>query len=268
MLPLCALLPEEAARVRGVVSDVDDTILDHGALTEAALAALFRADRAGLPVVLATGRSIAFAEVLARLWPVAGVVAENGALACIRRDRRVVRLDPLTADQRGQRRARLDLIVTEVRAAFPTALLSDDASGRVSDVTFDIGEACFVPAEQVRAMAAHAEKLGARTTTSSVHLHLTLDGHDKASGVLEFLHRQCGVDPTLARSRWAYLGDSTNDAPAFAAFRTTFGVANVRAALPSLVVPPRYLAAAERGAGFAEILDALLRHARGPSSSP
>ena len=54
------------------------------------------------------------------------------------------------------------------------------------------------------------------------------------------------------------LGDSVNDAPAFAAFRPSFGVANVRRAVPLLSLPPRFIAKSERGAGFAEIVDALL----------
>ena len=58
--------------------------------------------------------------------------------------------------------------------------------------------------------------------------------------------------------RWAFAGDSANDAACFAALRTTFGVANVRAFVPRLSVPPRYVTEAERGDGFAEIARTLL----------
>jgi hypothetical protein len=44
-----------------------------------------------------------------------------------------------------------------------------------------------------------------------------------------------------------------NDAVAFAAFRITFGVANVAPYVPRLSVPPRYVATRAMGAGFAEI---------------
>lgn len=260
MRPLAALSPSEAARIQGLATDIDDTILDHGALAPATLAALWRAEEAGFPVLLATGRSIAFAEVLVRMWPCVGAVAENGALAAVRRERhgRVLRLDTQSAEGRGRLRAKLDRIVQEVSAAFPTVRLSDDAAGRISDVTFDIGEADVVPREVVREMVQLAERLGARTTTSSVHLHLTLDHADKASGILHFLATERGVDPTLARGRWAFVGDSSNDAPAFSAFRQSFGVANVRASLDRLVVPPRYLTPSMRGAGFVELVDQLL----------
>ncbi len=59
--------------------------------------------------------------------------------------------------------------------------------------------------------------------------------------------------------RWAYVGESTNDALMFQHFEHSIGVANVRrfeAALPHL---PRYVATSERGAGFAEVAAAILQ---------
>ena len=264
MRPLSSLPVSVAARLTGLATDVDDTVLDHGLLGNAALAALWSARDANFPVLLATGRSVAFAEVLVRMWPVIGAVAENGALAVIRRGHGIERLDPRSPEERARVRERLETIVSEVRCAFPDATLSDDASGRVSDVTFDIGETKRVPRVEVAEMAALAERLGARTTTSSVHLHLTLDQADKASGILGFLVDQCRVDPTWARGRWAYVGDSVNDAPAFGAFRNSFGVANVESSLRSLVVPPRYVTRAPRGQGFAELMSALLSSRSSP----
>ena len=60
--------------------------------------------------------------------------------------------------------------------------------------------------------------------------------------------------------RYAFVGDSGNDAACFAAFRTTFGVANVRASLGRLSVTPRYVASRAMGEGFAEIAAAILAH--------
>jgi hydroxymethylpyrimidine pyrophosphatase-like HAD family hydrolase len=97
---------------------------------------------------------------------------------------------------------------------------------------------------------------GGRVITSSVHLHLTLDGHDKASGAIHFLWRRFGTDPSICRTRFAFIGDSENDAACFGAFRTTIGVRNLRGA-PTLT--PRFITEAARGAGFAEAASALLR---------
>ena len=95
---------------------------------------------------------------------------------------------------------------------------------------------------------------GARSFLSSVHLHATFDPDDKASGSIAYLARAFGEDPGAAtRARWAFVGDSGNDAACFAAFRVTFGVANVRAHLARIPVTPRYVARKTMGEGFAEI---------------
>ena len=119
-------------------------------------------------------------------------------------------------------------------------------------MTLDIGEHRSAPAEVVRAARAEARARGVRTLESSVHLHLSHEVDDKASGALRAIAR-LGEDVTAARARWAFVGDSANDAAAFAAFATSFGVANVRRHVRALTVAPRYVAGAEMGAGFAEI---------------
>jgi hydroxymethylpyrimidine pyrophosphatase-like HAD family hydrolase len=82
-----------------------------------------------------------------------------------------------------------------------------------------------------------------------VHLHLTFDGDDKASGVVRTVRLLWGTDPTLLRFRYAFIGDSENDAACFAAFRTTIGVKNL-SGRPT--VGPRFVTSAARGRGFAE----------------
>jgi hypothetical protein len=86
-----------------------------------------------------------------------------------------------------------------------------------------------------------------------VHLHLTFETEDKATGTVGLLRRCFGEDPTAARARYAFIGDSANDAAAFGAFLTTFGVANIAAHLRGISVPPRYVAREPMGRGFAAI---------------
>jgi hypothetical protein len=60
------------------------------------------------------------------------------------------------------------------------------------------------------------------------------------------------------RERWVFVGDSPNDAPLFAYFPHSVGVANVRAFADRIVTLPAYVTAGEGGAGFAELAQALL----------
>ena len=126
---------------------------------------------------------------------------------------------------------------------------------RLADYTFDIAESRQVDAAVVQAAMDLARERGARVVRSSIHLHLSFDGDDKASGVLRFLRLVHGVDSTAARHRFAFIGDSENDAPCFGAFEHTFGVANLRGR-PSLL--PGYRASQPMGAGFAEIAQVIL----------
>jgi HAD superfamily hydrolase (TIGR01484 family) len=248
-------VPAAAARaLAGVVFDLDDTLLDRGALSEAAYSALFRLREAGLSLIACTGRPAGWGEVIQRQWPVDATVVENGAMALVRgSDDRVVALDRLGAEARRARRTELVGLAEELVRCFPATALADDNGARVTDVTLDIGEHRRAPDAEVQEMRAHARVRGVRTLQSSVHLHLTREVDDKASGVLRLLVERFGEDPTRARKRYAFVGDSANDGPAFAAFLLTFGVANVRAHLGKLSVPPRFVAPSPMGRGFAEI---------------
>lgn len=258
MKPLAALAPEEARRLDGLLFDLDDTVLSHGLLTRDAFGAIWDLRDAGLRLVAVTGRPSGWGEVIARQWPIDGVVTENGAVHVVR-DGKGVRLIFDGADAEVEaRRAKLDALVERVSRELSHVRLADDNHGRRADVAWDVGERVTLPESDVAALARIVVEAGARTTRSSVHLHATYERDDKASGVVRFLRERFGVDAGAALHRYAFVGDSANDAACFSAFTTTFGVANVRAFVDRVTVPPRYVATAERGAGFAEIARAIL----------
>lgn len=253
MRAIAQLTAEEARRIESVVFDLDDTVLDHGRLTEAAYGALFRMRESGLALVACTGRPAAWAEIVCRQWPVDAALAENGAVAFRREPSgRVVLIDPEGAEERHARRLRLREGALALIAELPELALADDNGGRITDVTFDIGEHRKVAHDVVQRARAFLDQRGFRSFASSVHLHMTLDGYDKASG-WAWLARRGGQDPARALARGCFVGDSANDAAAFAAFGTSVGVANVAPYLGRLSVPPRWVTTAPMGAGFAEL---------------
>jgi HAD superfamily hydrolase (TIGR01484 family) len=258
MRPLSTLPADEARGLRGLLFDLDDTVLTHGLLTRAAYDALWSLRDAGLALVAVTGRPCGWGQVVARQWPVDGCVTENGAVHVRREGASIAVDDACDAATRRGRRVRLAQLVERVRELVPEARLTDDVELRRSDVTWDVGERMRLPDDRVRAIVRAIEEAGARWSRSSVHLHASYDADDKASGVLRFLHAHLGVEAGAAVVRFAFAGDSGNDAACFAAFRTTFGVANVRAAARTLSVPPRFVAPRPMGDGFADIAAALL----------
>jgi len=253
---ISALTREEAARLRGVAFDLDDTLLDHGRLHEATYSALFRLVEAGLQLYGVTGRPAGWADVLARLFPVRAIVAENGAIVCARRGERVVMLDSVDAATRRQREQNLDGLLARFRRQFSDFEPADDVRARVSDRTFDIGEYRQVAPERVAEASAFLREQGARVFVSSVHLHATFDYADKASGTVRLLAQDSGLDSTAVRYAYAYLGDSENDASCFAAFAVSIGVANLRG---RATLRPRFITSQPMGAGVAEAAEAILR---------
>ena len=259
MKPLAELSNEEARSLRGLLFDLDDTLLTHGTLTREAYEALWDLKGEGLMLVAVTGRPSGWGEVIARQWPIEAAVTENGAVVVAREGRGIARFERCDEAERRSRRIRLARLVEEVRAVVPEARLTDDVDARRADVTWDIGERVRLQADRIDAIRRVIASAGARSFASSVHVHATFDIDDKASGTIAYLRRGFGEDAGAATmARWAFVGDSGNDAACFAAFRITFGVANVRANLPRIPVTPRYVAELEMGAGFAEIAQAIL----------
>jgi HAD superfamily hydrolase (TIGR01484 family) len=259
MRPLAELTRDEARGLLGLLFDLDDTLLSHGVLTREAYGALWDLKDAGLRLVAVTGRPSGWGEVIARQWPIDAAVTENGAIAVVREAGSVALRERCDAEERARRRAKLEAIVHEVARVVPEAKLTDDVGARRADVTWDIGERVKLPEERVVAIARVIAAAGARTFASSVHIHATFETDDKASGTLHFLARAFGEDAGAATAaRYAFVGDSGNDAACFSAFRMTFGVANVKRHLARIPVTPRYVAQAEMGEGFAEVARAIL----------
>jgi HAD superfamily hydrolase (TIGR01484 family) len=247
--PIAELDRTTAKNLIGVLFDLDDTLLDHGELTEIAYAALYRLRESGLRLMAVTGRPSGWGEVLTRMWPLDGMVTENGTIAILDRGRTVEIVDEVDPQTRSRRSALRDELVSDLRHHFPAICPALDVHLRRADYTFDIGETRTVACSEVDRMEAFARARGARTVRSSVHLHVCYDGSDKASGAIRAIVRAFEQDATTARARFAFIGDSENDEPAFNAFLTTAGVGNLRGT-PTL--SPRYRTTAERGRGFAE----------------
>jgi len=257
--PLASFSSSRARALRGVLFDLDDTVLSHGRLELAAYTAMCRAAESGLVLVAVTGRPCAWGEVLARQWPVRFAVVENGALAIVRDGAGVRVEDTCNAAERARRSGALREIEREMKEKMPTLFPADDAWCRRTDTTWDIGERARAPDDVVVAAKEIIRNAGAMSFASSVHLHASFDRTDKAQGTVSFLRQILGEDESSALHAFAFVGDSTNDAPAFSAFHATFGVANARRYASKMAVPPRFMAAAEMGQGFAEILETLIR---------
>jgi HAD superfamily hydrolase (TIGR01484 family) len=263
-------IPAEAARnLIGVFTDIDDTLTTDGRLPAAAYGALERLSDAGLAVVPITGRPAGWCDMVARFWPVAGVVGENGAFYFRHdeRSRKMIRRFVASAEERAANRARLAVLGERILAQVPGAAISADQLYREADLAIDFCEDVpALPASEVDRIKRIFEEEGAVAKISSIHVNGWFGQYDKLSMTRLFVKDVLGIDLDATRERFVFCGDSPNDSPMFGFFPYGCGVANVLEFANRMPATPAYIAASRGGQGFVEIADILLS-ARQPQAA-
>lgn len=259
MNPL-ALWPAAArARIHGVLTDIDDTLTTDGAITPDALDALHRLRAAGLPVFAITGRPAGWSEAFALAWPVDAIVAENGAVALWRGASGELCRDHLQdAATRAANFHQLQVTAQRVLAELPQTRLATDSPGRETDIAIDHSEFAHLDETDIARVVQLMKSEGLNATVSSIHINGWIGGHDKLAGARWIVRSRLGRTLDDELDHWVYVGDSTNDARMFGHFPHSVGVANVARFRDALTQLPRYVAQGERGAGFAEVANAVL----------
>src|SRR5215469_13335357 len=132
----------EAKGVRYVLMDIDDTLTREGKLLASSYTALWTLKEAGLRVIPVTGRPAGWCDLIARQWPVDGVVGENGAMyfRYLDGERRMLRVYARDPAARAADRARLDEIRAAVLAEVPGAAVAADQAYREADLAIDFCE--------------------------------------------------------------------------------------------------------------------------------
>ena len=257
-----ATMPDTVRRaIRFVFTDIDDTLSTDGRVTALAFGALERLQAAGKIVVPVTGRPAGWCDHIARMWPVDAIVGENGAffMRYDRKARTMTRRFAMDEEERRARRGRLAAIADEIIAAIPGCALASDQPYRETDLAIDYCEdVARLPQADVDRIVASMRAHGLAAKQSSIHVNGWFGDYDKLAMTGVLLREAFGVSLDDARKRSVFVGDSPNDAPMFAFFPASVGVANVRVFLDRIATPPAYLTDKASGAGFAELAHCLL----------
>ena len=256
--PLTELPAAALRRVRGVLTDIDDTLTRGGALDPAAAVALDALRAAALPVIAITGRPQGWSEPFACAWPVAAIVAENGGVALIPAGGGLVIEYAQDAATRARNALRLQAAAARVQAEVPGATLARDSAGRVTDIAVDHSEFAHLDQRQIEQVVAVMRAEGLHATVSSIHVNGWIGGHDKLSGARWIVQRLYGRDLDTELGQWLYVGDSTNDQTMFGHFPLSVGVANLLHFADRLHTWPAFITEGERGVGVAQLVAALL----------
>jgi len=262
MLAISALSDETAHNLLGVFTDIDDTLTTDGRLHAAAYAALERLERCGLAVVPITGRPAGWCDMIARFWPVAGVIGENGAFyfSYDRATRKMMRRFMAGEDERRENRERLADLASAILAAVPGSAVSADQLYRETDLAIDYCEDVSpLPDRSVDKIVALFKAEGAVAKVSSIHVNGWFGAYDKLVMSRRFAAEVLDVDLDADESRFIFCGDSPNDAPMFKFFSNACGVANVHKYAGRITSNPTYVTKAQAGEGFVELADHLVR---------
>jgi HAD superfamily hydrolase (TIGR01484 family) len=263
MKPIQDFPPAVARALLGVFFDIDDTFTTRGKIHPAPFQALWALKEAGLRVVPITGRPAGWCDHIARMWPVDGVVGENGALYFWYdpQEQKVKRrfIDP--DHVREEKRCRLTAVREEILRAVPGAAVASDQPYREADLAIDYCEdVAPLPQEEVARICAIFQKHGATYKVSSVHVNGWFGDYNKLNMTQRFALEQWGRPLDDDKDRFIFCGDSPNDEPMFAYFPYAVGVENLRTFTDQITHLPAYIASQEGGAGFAEIAQIILQN--------
>ncbi len=263
MQPISAISPGLCGRLRYLFSDIDDTMTDEGLLPASSLDGMWRLHQAGIKVVPVTGRPAGWCDHIARMWPVDAVVGENGAFyfSYDRAERRMHRVYVLAEEERRAGLSRLEEARRRVLEAVPEAAIAADQPFRLYDLAIDFAEDVGPLAdEQIDRICGVLDEVGLNYKISSIHVNAWAGDYDKVGCMRLLLARDAAAPAAQALEESVFIGDSPNDEPAFAAFSSSIGVANVRDFAARLTTPPAYVTDTRGARGFAEAVDTILSY--------
>ncbi|NQT55494.1 MAG: HAD-IIB family hydrolase, partial [Desulfobacteraceae bacterium] len=190
--------PEHSRKnIRYVLTDIDDTLTLKGRLPAVAFITMERLRKAGIHVIPITGRPAGWCDHIARMWPVDGVVGENGALYFWfdEEEQKLKKrfFDP--EDIRANKRQNLKLIREEILASVPGSAVASDQRYRETDLAIDYCEDVEpLDRKAVDQICNIFKKHGATCKVSSIHVNGWFGDYDKLKMTKIFVHERWGLD--------------------------------------------------------------------------
>ena len=256
MIALSSLKPGHFAHIKGVCFDIDDTFSSHGKILPEAFQSLWDLKKNGYFLIPVTGRPAGWCDLIARFWPIDGVVGENGAFTFFLHQKKRQRLETLSEADSIAARSKLASLRNAIQSEFKDAKFASDQDYREYDLAVDFCEDVPAwPEKEVDRLVAFCQAQGAIAKVSSIHVNTWFGQYTKIEGIRKFAtFAKKNIDSNFpSLDQFIYIGDSPNDEPMFEAFEESVGVANVQQFLPKMKHPPRYLTPSEAGLGFSEL---------------
>ena len=259
---ISAMSKQQLNEVKIILTDIDDTLTTDGRLKSNAYSALENLSNSGFIVIPVTGRCAGLCDHIARMWPVNGVVGENGAFffSYNHESKKMQQTYCQTPKERKENHLALHEIKKTILKNVSGSALASDQDYRHTDLAIDFAEdVATLSSNKIKEIVTIAENAGAIAKVSSIHVNCWIGSHNKLSTSLTTLEQVFGVSNSNIQNEVLFIGDSPNDSMMFDYFNKSVGVANVMDFIKELDKPPKYITLNHSGEGFVELADSLLR---------
>lgn len=255
MKPISEIDPKN---VEIIFTDIDDTLTDSGQLGDVAYTALWRLKEKGFKVVPVTGRPAGWCEMIARFWPVDAVVGENGAFYFMYKNKKMRRYFSISSKKYRRQKQKLTRVEKEILKKIRGTAVASDQFCRLFDLAIDFCEDVKpLPIDAAAKIKKIFESHGASAKISSIHVNGWFGNFNKLKTCLRWAKKELDLDLRKHNKRALFVGDSPNDEPMFRFFENSCAVANIDKFLSQIEHPPKFVASAPGGKGFAEIVKKL-----------
>ena len=261
MKPFHSFPQPTKSNIHYVLTDIDDTLTLSGRLPAVAYTAMERLQESGVQVIPITGRPAGWCDHIARMWPVAGVVGENGAFYFrYDKEQKKMRRRYFASDkERQENQLKLSKLKRRILQKVPGSQVSADQGYREADLAIDFCE--DVPPLTQAAIENIVDlflEAGAQAKTSSIHVNGWFGNYDKLTMTKIFFEDIFFLPLETSKDQVIFTGDSPNDCPMFAFFPHSVGVANILDFKDHLEHEPAWITNEPGGHGFAEMARILL----------
>ena len=261
MKQLSKISESQLSNIKFILSDIDDTLTTEGRLKSEAYNAMERLSLSGFKVIPVTGRCAGWCDHIARMWPVDGVVGENGAFF-YQYDHMNKKMHNVYSQSELERQSNFKLlheIKDTILRSVSGAAVASDQDYRITDLAIDFAEDVpKLPQHKIDEIVQIAEQNGAVAKISSIHVNCWIGNHNKLSTSLKILKESFGLNDTEIQNNAVFIGDSPNDSTMFGFFKNSVGVANVIDLINCIENPPKYIATEFSGDGFIELADLII----------
>jgi HAD superfamily hydrolase (TIGR01484 family) len=259
--PVSTITNEFCKNLKIVFTDIDDTLTTDGVIPASSYSAIWKLYKNGISVVPITGRSAGWCDYIARMWPVAGVIGENGAFyySYNRKTKKIIRKYTISKYLQKEYRRKIEKLKKRVLLEVPNSAIASDQDFRLFDLAIDIKENIKpLSQNELDKIFDICASEGAINKLSSIHVNCWFGNYNKLTCLQAFLSDTEGKTLEEMQDFIIFAGDSPNDEPLFRELQYSIGVENISDFLDQMSYFPTFITNNKGGEGFQEAVSCIL----------